>query len=86
MATQLYNRDQVNALISEAVEMAAEHSERGELIDTGEVAELFGVKVTTVHQWRRRGVMLGPARLFSGMPAWDRSAVLRWAVETKRLP
>ena len=54
------------------------------ILDTEAVAVMFGVKRTTVHQWRRRGVLPEPAGFVSGSPYWNRPNLAAWAQETGR--
>jgi predicted DNA-binding transcriptional regulator AlpA len=50
-----------------------------------EVAEMLGVKITTVYQWRHRKVSPEPDFIVNGLPAWDRATIEEWARETGRL-
>lgn len=44
-----------------------------------ELADRLGVKPTTPHQWKRRGLMPPPDYTISGILAWDWRTILRWA-------
>jgi predicted site-specific integrase-resolvase len=49
-----------------------------------EVAATLGVKVTTVHQWRQRGLLPEPEAVVSGVPMWAPDTIEAWAVATGR--
>lgn len=51
-----------------------------------EIAERLGVKRGTAKQWHHRRLLPAPRWVVSGAPAWDWSAVERWARESGRLP
>jgi hypothetical protein len=55
-------------------------------IGISELAEMFGVKPSTVHMWRYRDQMPEPDYpAINGHPAWDRSVIIAWAFDTGRL-
>lgn len=51
-----------------------------------EIARLLDVRLGTVHQWRKRGVLPNPRWMVNGLPAWEASDIRSWARETRRLP
>jgi len=52
-----------------------------------EIAELLDVDSRTPHAWSHRGLLPPPDHVsVNNGPAWDRSTIIRWAVETGRLP
>lgn len=57
---------------------------REPVFDIEDVAELAGVKVATVHQWRYRKRLPPPDVTVSGQPAWYESTIRRWLEETGR--
>ena len=59
--------------------------ERGVLVGPTEVADLLGVKVTTVYQWVHRSLVPEPWDTVSGTRLWARSVIEDWARETGRL-
>jgi len=57
------------------------------LVGPCEVASMFGVKVNTIAQWRRRFLDFPePARTISGISVWWRQDVEEWALDHGRLP
>jgi len=55
-------------------------------VGIAEVAELFGVKSPTVHQWRARGLFPEPDFQVGGSPAWVLSTFREWGEATLRYP
>lgn len=49
-----------------------------DLLDTGDVAALVGVKPATIRQYAHRGDMPKPDRIIGRSPAWRRSTIQRW--------
>lgn len=47
-----------------------------------EIAQLLGVGHPTVYRWQRLGRLPEPIKGRSGLQAWDRDQVERWATET----
>lgn len=75
--------------------MSARRTRPTQPVGPHEVAELLGVRVETVHQWRFRSkVAPETARaaplpdpewgIVSGVPLWTRRQILAWAEETGR--
>jgi predicted DNA-binding transcriptional regulator AlpA len=66
-----------------------EHAAAAELLESivgpQEVADMLGVKVETVWQWRKRDILPMPARVISKVPLWSAAAINSWAEETGRL-
>jgi hypothetical protein len=57
------------------------------LVGPAEVADLFGVRVNTVAQWRHRFLDFPePARTISGISVWWRQDIEDWALDHGRLP
>lgn len=56
------------------------------LVGPAEVANLLGVKSTTVHQWVARRLLPEPWATISGTRLWPRHEILEWAETTGRLP
>lgn len=56
-----------------------------ELIDPRGVADLLGVQIKTVHQWRFREEFPEPDQYFGRTPVWRKAEVLKWAKKTGRL-
>jgi predicted DNA-binding transcriptional regulator AlpA len=53
------------------------------LIDSQEVADLIGVELETVYQYKTRGKLPTPA--FGGRsPLWDRKTIEKWQRERRR--
>lgn len=50
------------------------------------IAQMFGVKLETVHQWRtkRRDILPEPDAVVSGIPVWHRAKIVAWGEETGR--
>jgi hypothetical protein len=65
-------------------EMAEQAALLGEILGPQEVADMLGVAVGTVHQWRKRDAIVAPSRIVSGVPLWTRAEVLGWALATGR--
>lgn len=55
-------------------------------VGVNELAELLGIKLDTVRQWRMRG-HLPPADFprVNGRPAWKRANIVRWAIAQRRV-
>ncbi len=54
-----------------------------DLIDSQEVAEIIGVELATVYQYKTRGNLPTPA--FDGRsPLWDRKKIEKWQRERRR--
>jgi len=54
------------------------------ILGMAEVADLLGVKLRTVHQWRFRGVLPVPDFTVNDSPAWKMDTIQRWAKHTGR--
>ena len=54
------------------------------LIGLTELADVFGVRLKTVHQWRTRRRLPDPDLEVGGRPAWRRTTIERWAKATGR--
>lgn len=50
-----------------------------------DLATLLAVQLSTVHQWRKRGILPEPSGLIGGAPWWWRVDILEWARTTKRI-
>jgi predicted DNA-binding transcriptional regulator AlpA len=56
-----------------------------DLVGASEVAAMFGVKLTTVYQWKsNRGVLPEPAALISGRDVWTKQQIRERAKVTGR--
>jgi len=55
------------------------------IVGMSEVADLLGVKLRTVHQWRFRGILPVPDLIVNDSPAWKSSTIQRWAKHTGRM-
>ena len=55
-------------------------------VGTAEIAERLGVQRNTVQVWRKRGVLLEPKSIASGVALWDWPDVEAWARATGRIP
>jgi hypothetical protein len=55
------------------------------IVGMGEIAELFDVKIGTVHSWRYTGQLPEAEGYLSGAPLWTLACVLEWGHETGRL-
>lgn len=54
-----------------------------QLIDSKEVADLIGVELETVYQYKTRGKLPTPA--FDGRsPLWDQKVIEKWQRERRR--
>lgn len=49
-----------------------------ELVGPMEVADMTGLKLETVHQYRSRGQMPDPVVLISRTPVWTRDTINEW--------
>ena len=49
-----------------------------ELVGPAEAAQLTGLKVLTIHQYRSRGLMPEPVRVISRTPLWEKQQILDW--------
>jgi len=47
-------------------------------LTSGDVAELLGVRRSTVYTYRSRGLLPEPGTRFGPTPLWRRSAIERW--------
>ena len=54
------------------------------VVGMSEVADLMGVKLRTVHQWRFRGVLPAPDFTVNDGPAWKVTTIQKWAKSTGR--
>jgi hypothetical protein len=54
------------------------------LVSTAEVAHLFGVKVTTVKEWKNRNIRPEPDVTISRQPVWRLETWLAWSAKTGR--
>ena len=58
-----------------------------DVIGRVEIAKLLGVETRTPHAWSARGRLPEPDfESVNAGPAWKRSSIIKWAVETGRLP
>lgn len=57
----------------------------GRGLDPWTTAEVLGVKRTTVHLWKFRGVLPPRDYTINGIDAWDWSTIYQWAAQTGRL-
>lgn len=57
----------------------------GEIVGPQEVADMFGVALGTVYQWRKRGLLPQAARVVSRTPLWVAATIEWWGLETGRL-
>lgn len=55
-----------------------------DLVGCAEIADRLDVQVSTVNQWRYRGVMPEPTWKVSNTPIWRWRDILKWAKETGR--
>lgn len=49
-----------------------------ELLDAQQVAEISGLKISTVYQYHRFDRMPKAATTFGRSPVWDKSEIIRW--------
>lgn len=61
------------------------------LVSTADIAEMFGIKVESVHQWRNRASktdrldrLPDPDVHLYGKPIWRITTIQRWAADTGR--
>lgn len=59
-------------------------SDEETLMGPDEVADLLQVQRATLRQWRKRGELPEPYMVLSGMPIWQRGAVVAFALLTGR--
>lgn len=55
-----------------------------ELLDARQVAEISGLKISTVYQYHQFNRMPQPATTFGRSPVWDKSEIVRWLDEKKQ--
>jgi hypothetical protein len=55
-----------------------------DIVDVQGIAEIFDVKIKTVHAWRLRDLLPPPLKMVSGVPIWARTSILTWGKETGR--
>lgn len=68
--------------LSARARTAVPHSElpeAGELVSSKEIADMLGVKHTTVHRYRQRGTLPEPYVVLACGPIWLRSTIDHWA-------
>ncbi len=66
-------------------EMSGTREALAGIVGPQEVADRLGVKVPTVHQWRKRNLLPPPVRVISGVPLWSGGEIDTWALDTGRL-
>lgn len=55
------------------------------LVSPKEVAELFGVKRSTVYMWRYYDILPEPEQVAARVPLWKERDIIRWAKKTGRM-
>lgn len=56
-----------------------------DLVGLADIPPMLGIARQTARQWRSRGILPEEQAVVSGTPAWERSTIIDWALETRRI-
>lgn len=82
-ADQFWQIEEYNATALREAELAKLSTVPGQMLTTGEVAELAGIKPASVRRLRVRGTFPKPDGYFGPTPWWRPATIMAWQ-ETRR--
>ena len=56
-----------------------------DLVGLADIPPLLGIAQQTARQWRQRGLLPEEQAVVSGTPAWERTTIIDWALESGRI-